>query len=420
MKILRAFARFIVGVTFIFSGFSKIIDPVGAGLIVGEYFKIVGIESYSHLFQLFGATLSGVELLLGISLLLGLRMKISCTAAMYFISFFTCITFVLAIFNPIKECGCFGEVLKLTNWQTFYKNIFLMSLVLVLFFQRDRFIPIAPEKWENIFVGAFVILIAILPVYSYRHLPLMDFMDYKVGTDISEKLSDSENSGGSNYETVLFYKKDGKVVEFTIDNLPDSTWTFVDSKTKQKSSSNLPSLISFAVSDRDGNYLTDSLLAIKGKLFITSIPYLDKLKPEALSRVKKLNRELAVKGVPHLILTGSSPAMVDALNVKLPDISIYYTDYKTLLTMNRSNGGLIYLNDATVTAKWSISDMPLASIDKILGEDPELLAAKSSISEQLAAEVTAVIILILIAVMRYICKFSYTHKTTENENISES
>ncbi len=420
MKILRAFARLIVGVTFIFSGFSKIIDPVGAGLIVGEYFKIVGIESFTHLFQLFGVLLSGVELLLGISLLLGLRMKISSRAAMYFICFFTCITFILAIFNPIKECGCFGEVLKLTNWQTFYKNLLLLLLVLVLFFQRDKFIPIAPEKWENIFVGLFVLLIAILPVYSYRHLPLMDFMDYKVGTDISEKLNVSQNSGGSNYETALFYKKNGKVVEFTIDNLPDSTWTFVDSKTKQKSSSNLPTLINFAVSDRDGTYLTDSLLSIKGKLFITSIPYLEKLKPSAFYKIKQMNMMLKEKGIPHIILTGSSPGGIDSVNGKLSDVNIYYTDYKTLLTMNRSNGGLIYLNDAIVTAKWSIADMPLKSLDKVLGEDPELLAAKASISEQLAAEVTAVIILLLIAVMRYICKFAYTHKTTSDENISES
>lgn len=420
MKLLRAVSRLIIGLTFIFSGFVKIIDPVGAGLIVGEYFKIIGIDSLPLLYQIIGMALSGAELLLGISVLLGLRMKVSCKLALGFVLVFTLITLFLAIFNPIQECGCFGEALKLTNWQTFYKNIILLVFALILYFQRNNFIPIAPKSWERGFVGVYALLIILLSIYSYRHLPLIDFMEYKVGTDIHEKLSMAENISEPTFGTILIYKKNGKVKTFLIDELPDSTWTFVDSKTKQVSSKALPAAINFAVSDREGNYITDSLLSIEGKLFITSIPYFDRLSGPDLDKLRLINEKFKEKKINHIILTGSSFWLIDSLNRDSLDIEFFYADHKTLLAMNRSNGGLIYLNNATVTAKWSINDMPVDSFDSVINEDPELLAAKMRIKEQLAAEVAAIIILLLVVVMRYICRFAYTHKIITDGYNSES
>lgn len=420
MKLLRAVSRLIIGLTFIFSGFVKIIDPVGAGLIVGEYFKIIGIDSLPLLYQIIGMALSGAELLLGISVLLGLRMKVSCKLALGFVSVFTLITLFLAIFNPIQECGCFGEALKLTNWQTFYKNIVLLVFALILYFQKNNFIPIAPKSWERGFVGVYALLIILLSIYSYRHLPLIDFMEYKVGTDIHEKLSMAENISEPTFGTILIYKKNGKVKTFLIDELPDSTWTFVDSKTKQVSSKALPAAINFAVSDREGNYVTDSLLSIEGKLFITSIPYFDRLSGPDLDKLRLINEKFKEKKINHIILTGSSFWLIDSLNRDSLDIEFFYADHKTLLAMNRSNGGLIYLNNATVTAKWSINGMPVDSFDSVIDEDPELLAAKMRIKEQLAAEVAAIIILLLVVVMRYICRFAYTHKIITDGYNSES
>jgi len=420
MKLLRAVSRLIIGLTFIFSGFVKIIDPVGAGLIVGEYFKIIGIDSLPLLYQIIGMALSGAELLLGISVLLGLRMKVSCKLALGFVSVFTLITLFLAIFNPIQECGCFGEALKLTNWQTFDKNIVLFVFALILYFQRNNFIPIAPKSWERGFVGVYALLIILLSIYSYRHLPLIDFMEYKVGTDIHEKLSMAENISEPTFGTTLIYKKNGKVKTFLIDELPDSTWTFVDSKTKQVSSKALPAAINFAVSDREGNYVTDSLLSIEGKLFITSIPYFDRLSGPDLDKLRLINEKFKEKKINHIILTGSSFWLIDSLNRDSLDIEFFYADHKTLLAMNRSNGGLIYLNNATVTAKWSINGMPVDSFDSVINEDPELLAAKMRIKEQLAAEVAAIIILLLVVVMRYICRFAYTHKIITDGYNSES
>ncbi len=419
MNLLRALARLIIGLTFIFSGFVKIIDPVGGGLIIGEYFKIVGIGSLPFIYQTMGVVLSATELLLGISILLGLKMKISCRIVLVFMVGFTLLTLVLAIFNPIHECGCFGEALKLTNWQTFLKNVFLLIFALVLYFQRDNFIPIAPANWEWGFMGVYATLVLLLSVYSYKHLPLIDFMDYNIGTDIKEKLSMSRSSEGPTLETTLIYKKDGKVKEFTINELPDSTWTFVDSKTKTSSSEPLEGVINFAISDRDGNYITDSLISIDGPLFITSVYNFEKLGTSDIVNIKLLNKKLKNLGQKHIILSGSSFMMIDSLNRDSLDIDVFYTDAKTLLTMNRSNGGLIYLNDAVVTKKWSVNYLPVNTIGDIINEDPELIAAKSRIKEQLAAEIAAALILLLIALMRYICKFVYTHKISINEDSTE-
>ena len=419
MNLLRALARLIIGLTFIFSGFVKIIDPVGGGLIIGEYFNIIGIGSHPFLYQTMGVALSATELLLGISILLGLKMKISCRVVLVFMAGFTLMTLVLAIFNPIHECGCFGEALKLTNWQTFLKNVFLLIFALLLYFQRDNFIPIAPKNWEWGFMGVYTILVILLSVYSYKHLPLIDFMDYNVGTDIKEKLSMSRSPEAPTLETTLIYKKEGKVKEFTINELPDSTWTFVDSKTKTSSSEPLEGVINFAVSDREGNYVTDSLISIDGPLFITSVYNFERLTGSDIDNIKLLNAKLKDLDLKHIILSGSSFMMIDSLSRDSLDIDVFYTDAKTLLTLNRSNGGLIYLNDAVVTKKWSVNYLPVNSMRDILKEDPELIAAKSRIKEQLAAEIAAAIILLLIALMRYICKFVYTHKISINEDSTE-
>jgi len=415
MNLLRALARLIIGLTFIFSGFVKIIDPVGGGLIIGEYFKIIGIGSLPFLYQTLGVALSATELLLGISVLLGLKMKISCRVVLVFMAGFTLLTLILAIFNPIHECGCFGEALKLTNWETFLKNVFLLIFALVLYFQRDNFIPIAPRNWEWGFVGVYAILVLLLSVYSYKHLPLIDFMDYNVGTDIREKLSMSKSTEGPKLETTLIYKKEGKVKEFTINELPDSTWTFVDSRTKTTSSEPLEGIINFAISDREGNYVTDSLISIDGPLFITSVPYFEKLSDSDITNIKLMGEKLKELNLKHVILSGSSFMMIDSLNRDSGDAEILYTDSKTLLTMNRSNGGLIYLNDAVVSQKWSVNYLPVNTIGNIINDDPELIAAKSRIKEQLAAEIAAAIILLLVALMRYVCKFVYTHKISVYE-----
>ena len=422
MKFLRALSRLIVGLTFIFSGFVKIIDPVGAGLIVEEYFKWLGFGQWHFLFQTIGIALSGTELLLGIAVLLGIRMKYACKVAFWFMAGFTLLTLILAVFNPITDCGCFGEALKLTNLETFLKNLVLMPFAIFLYLQRNKFIPIAPAAWEWGFAAVYALMIMGLSSYSYRHLPLIDFMEFKVGTNVASKLENIPlNTEVPQFETVLIYSKDGKNYEFSIDNLPDSTFTFVDSHTKQTRGKGVIKPMDFAVSDINNLYVTDSLLAIKGPLFIISVPYMHKIREKKALRINRFIDTLNNQNLPVAILTGSgwreTVKVLEEFDIKA---DTYHTDFKTLLTFNRSNGGVVYFYDGTISRKWSSAGMPHKDIDSILDEDPELLAAKARISEQLSAEIAAVIILLMIVVMRYVCRLVYIHKHSESEWIAET
>ncbi len=415
MNLLRAISRLTVGLVFIFSGFVKLIDPAGVGLIIEEYFKIIGLGNWHHFFVFIGAVLSIAEMLLGIGILLGLRMKIMAKTLLLFLIFFTILTLVLAIFNPITDCGCFGEAVRLTNWESFVKDLILLFFALVLYFQKDSFVPIASPKWEWILIGGFALLLSTLSIYSFRNLPMIDFMEFKIGSNIKERLDFTSESDLQKFETTLIYSKNGENYEFSINDIPDSTYTFVDSKTIEQDRSNALLPMDFVVSDNSGSYITDSLLSIKGSLFIATSPFAEALGKRRTARLNALYDSLSKRDIPMILLTGSLPQKNELLkqkfNLKMP---VYHTDYKILYTMNRSFGGVMFLNDATIVSKWSVSSFPLKTIDDILNEDPELIAAEAKIGEHLTLEFTIFILLLIIALMRYLLRIFYKHKRDEN------
>jgi len=418
MRFLRGFSRILLGLTFIFSGFTKIIDPVGVGLIFAEYFKIIGLAAAPVICQVMGIVLSSVELLLGISLLLGIRMKVITSVTLILVSFFTIITFFLAIFNPIHDCGCFGEAVKLTNWQSFYKNIILFICALIIYRQRDTFVPIAPNHWEWILVSLYALAVVTVSVRCYRHLPLIDFTDYKAGKDLRENFILQKNENQPVFETVLIYKKGNTIKEFSIENLPDSTWTFVDSRSKKVNNTAEPKSGTFAISDRNGEYITDSILSYKGALFITSIPYLERLDQKTIKKIVERDTHFKSMGIKHIILTGSSFESVDEIFGNIDNLVVYYSDYKTLITLNRSNGGLVYLYDGQISAKWSMIDADRLNIESIIKEDPEIISAKKIIKERVTVEVFIALLLLVIFLMRFILRITYKPNLKKDEDCS--
>jgi uncharacterized membrane protein YphA (DoxX/SURF4 family) len=418
MRFLRGFSRILLGLTFIFSGFTKIIDPVGVGLIFAEYFKIIGLAAAPVICQVMGIVLSSVELLLGISLLLGIRMKVITSVTLILVSFFTIITFFLAIFNPIHDCGCFGEAVKLTNWQSFYKNIILFICALIIYRQRDTFVPIAPNHWEWILVSLYALAVVTVSVRCYRHLPLIDFTDYKAGKDLRENFILQKNENQPVFETVLIYKKGNTIKEFSIENLPDSSWTFVDSRSKQVNNTVEPKSGTFAISDRNGEYITDSILSYKGALFITSIPYLERLDQKTIKKIVERDTHFKSMGIKHIILTGSSFESVDEIFGNIDNLVVYYSDYKTLITLNRSNGGLVYLYDGQISAKWSMIDADRLNIESIIKEDPEIISAKKIIKERVTVEVFIALLLLVIFLMRLILRITYKPNLKKDEDCS--
>ena len=400
-RVLMTASRWIIGLTFIFSGFVKVIDPVGTGLIMGEYFKIVGISA-SSLALLLGVVAAVLELLLGFAVLMGLRMKISANVVLLFMVFFTFLTLYLAIFNPMTHCGCFGEAIVLTHWQSFGKNLVLLLFAFFIYRYRDSYGSIAPEFVEWGVAVVVVLFMFGLSIHSYRHLPMVDFMNYRVDTELN---SDGASSAAPIFETTFIYSKDGKKYEFTIDNLPDTTYTFVDSKTVLVAGTTDTSA-DFAVTDRGGEYVTDYFTGEGKTIFVATAPFLDKVSKKAAGKIGELADSLSQRGVELALLTGSAWDKIEGEveRLGLSDIDIYNADYKMLLTMNRSSLGIIYLEGGRVVSKWAWRYAPINKIDELLNKDAELLAVNARTKEKLSAELWVLIIILTALIGRCACR----------------
>ena len=215
MKIIRSLARIIVGIVFVFSGFVKAVDPLGSTYKFIDYFNDFGMEFLVPLAFPLAVVLSSLELVMGISFLFGYRMKLVSWAVLLFMSFFTVLTFILAIYNPVSDCGCFGDALILTNWQTFWKNIIFMLFTIIVFSGRNSFPSIrgAIAEWG---ILAFFFSGAIgLSSYCNNHLPILDFRPYKVGTHIPTASAIPDGAPADVYDTRLYYRniENGKVTK---------------------------------------------------------------------------------------------------------------------------------------------------------------------------------------------------------------
>ena len=249
-NILLEIARMIVGLTFVFSGFVKAIDPLGSTYKFEDYFTAFG-GFFEHLTPIaFPAAiaLSTLELLIGVCLLLKIKLKTMSVVALLFMAVMTPLTLYIALKNPVTDCGCFGDAIILGNWTTFYKNLVLVALVLLVLIFNRQFRNMFMPKVEWAIVVLTVIVGVGLSVHGFRHQPMIDFRPYKVGVNIPEKMVVPEGAAGDKYETTLIYKKDGQQQEFTIENYPkDSTWTFVEQKTTLVSKGFTPPIHNFSI-----------------------------------------------------------------------------------------------------------------------------------------------------------------------------
>ena len=229
---LLVFSRIILGAVFIFSGFVKGVDPMGSAFKFSDYFLAFGMESLEPASLPLAFILSAAEFLIGISLFFNLKMRLGAWGILIFMTFFTPLTLILALTNPVTDCGCFGDAIVMTNWQTFIKNIILLPFVLIVFFMRKRQTVHFPDGYAWLGIILFASGFLAMEWYVYQHLPFMDFRPYSVGTNIPEKMSIPEGAEQDVYRTVLHYEKNGEVREFNEENFPwqDTTWTFVDSE----------------------------------------------------------------------------------------------------------------------------------------------------------------------------------------------
>lgn len=378
INIVLIIARILFGVTFVFSGFVKAVDPVGFAYKIEDYLISFQLLEFIPLALAFAVGLILLEFLLGVFILLGLYRKITTTLVLLFMLVMTPMTLYIALANPVEDCGCFGDALVISNWATFYKNIVLLSFTIVIVVYRNRIKPLFSAKSKHFGLG-FVFLFSLLfCLYNILYLPIMDFRPYKVGVNIPEQMED-DLSNGDVYENIYIYKKDGVEEEFTEDNFPweDSTYTFVDYTSKLIKEGEKPLIDEFHIiaysQDDSGAFITsgditDDVLDKPIILFVVSLS-LNKSSEKAMKQIVVLADHVANQNINLIIATSSDIKVVEEWHKKWdsPNVSYAQMDELTLKTIVRSNPGLLLLNKGTIQNKWSSRNLPSVSkLDTII------------------------------------------------------
>ena len=349
---MKRFCGFAVGFVFFISGLLKLVDPVGAGLVMKEYFKFLHLGFLEGLSLPAGVTFALAETIVGAGLITGVWRKIIAAAAVGLQSMFTILTLLLVIFKPEMDCGCFGEAIHLTHGETFIKNIILLSLLLIYFIPIKYLGQTRKKKYVSF---ALVSLSSIaFAIYSLMYIPMADFTDFRPGAVVNNE----SNMDEAAFEATFVYSKDGKEASFSLENLPDSTWTFVRADTYPVTEDGQGSA-RISIYDNAGNY-ADSLIT-KGKVMIVSL-YKGSLSEKDIRTIREFLDNAKTAGFSPILLTSG---------VETHGLESYNCDYKTLITLNRSNGGATYLEDGYIIRKWAERALPAPEeLAMISDEDP--------------------------------------------------
>ena len=364
---LKRFCGFIAGFVFFIAGIFKLLDPVGSGLVVKEYMDFLHIGFLSFMSKPLAFILAFAEALIGTALITGIWRRLTAVAALVFQVFFTVLTLILVIFNPQMDCGCFGEVVHLSHLETFLKNIVILLLLLAFIFPY-RYLG-GPKKHKYVSFGIVTASVILFSAYTWLNIPFVDYTAFKPAAAL--QAGSAFGSGeDSMYEAVFEYEKDGSIQEFTLENLPDSTWTFVQTKTVSRQEDKTVSLSFY---DKEGEYM--DTLAVKGKVMVVSI-YDTDIRQATWDRVAQFVDDAAQEGFRTLVLVNSLPE-----NGKIDDIPLYCSDYKTLISMNRSNGGVTYFSDGYLVKKWPLRAVPdKAELEEIYeGDETEFIIGTTAV-----------------------------------------
>ena len=360
--IITTVCRFVLAVVFIFSGFVKAIDPLGTQYKIQDYLDALGwTDVFPESIPFIVAALLGMlEFCLGVYLFFGIRRIIAPRAVVAVMAIMTPLTFWLALDNPVSDCGCFGDAVVLTNWETFGKNVVLLAMSLVVLKWRKRIFPLATTRFDWLIALYGFLYIFCMTIYCYRHLPIFDFRPYYVGADIRQGMEIPEGKEPTEFETRFVLQKDGEEKEFTLENYPDSTWTFVDSRTVVKKKGYEPPIHDFSmIRYEDGEDITEQVLADERYTFLLVAHQLGQASDSRIDLINELYDYCLEYGYAFYCLTSSSDE--DILKWQ-EDTGAEYPfclmDNITLKTMVRSNPGLILLKKGVVIHKWNVVDFP--------------------------------------------------------------
>lgn len=361
-KIWVNFCRLLLGALFVFSGFVKAVDPLGFYYKIEDYLAAFGMTSWiSPGFSLLmGIVLPVMEFGIGVFLLLGIRRKMAAALVLLFMLVATPLTFYLALTNPVSDCGCFGDAWVLTNWQTFGKNAVLLMAAISVFKWQElqvRFITPKIEWMISMYTFLFVFF---LSFYCLQNLPILDFRPYKIGKNIRTGMEIPEGAKPSVFESRFVLEKNGERREFTLEDYPDSTWTFIKARTILKEKGYEPSIHDFSMTSLDTwEDITDSVLSDKGYTFLLIAHRIEEADDSNIDLINEIYDYSVEHGYGFYALTSSPADEIDVWRDKTgAEYPFCQMDDITLKTIIRSNPGLLLIKDGTVLNKWADDYLP--------------------------------------------------------------
>ena len=363
LHITGSIARTLLALTFLFSGFVKAVDPLGTVYKIQDYLH----EGFGGVFQwaipaagVAAVCLIALEWLLGIAMLLNVRTQWTSWITLLFYCIMTPLTLYIAIANPVSDCGCFGDALVITNWQTFWKNIILLLLSICLVICRKA-IPELFSWWMEIIIALAALgSVAGIMGYSYTHLPQIDFRPYKVGNHIPTLMEIPDDAEVDQYEITLIYAKDGKEQTFTLENYPkgDPEWAFVDQKSVLIKKGYVPPIHDFEIETLEGDYITQDILESEEPIALVVMYDLTKTDTTQLEKLMHMIHEYP--RVYFLTASGEEEIFAFAEELGWDEETTYstfcFTDPITLKTIVRANPGVIVVQNGTIIDKYNLKN----------------------------------------------------------------
>ena len=364
MKIALWISRILFGLVFMFSGFVKAIDPLGSAYKFQDYFLTFGLEWLSPLAVVLAVLLSTLEFVVGAAVLLGLAMPWSALAGLIFMLFFTPLTLYIALTDPVPDCGCFGDAIIISNWDTFYKNIIILAASIIIFIYRKKIPPLLSPRKDWYLIGILTLAILGLSAYSLRYLPVIDFRPWKVGNNVSELLIPTPEQ--ADIYLIFRNKQTGETREYPATDYPwdDAEWMDIWEYHDQRRVIIQPyveaPISNFTIQDEYGDDFTEAYISNEDYQFIVVAYNLGTTSGRAFTRrINPLAEEAMDAGYSFIVLTGTPYHIVEEFrHLHQTAYPFYQTGEVALKTIIRSNPGLLLLKDGVVLAKWPHRRIP--------------------------------------------------------------
>lgn len=357
MYYLTHIARYFVGILFIFSGLIKLNDPVGTQIKLEEYFEVFAtdVPALAGLFHgmiplalYLSVLLCVLEVVLGIALLIKYKLQSTLWVLLVLTAFFTFLTFYSAYFNRVTDCGCFGDAIKLTPWQSFSKDVVLMGLILLLFSQRKKMAEQNARNFKAAWMGFSLLACLAIAIYAINFMPIIDFLPYKKGASLPALMQPSA-------QLKYAYKMEKKGQLFEFDQYPSDT-TYVFKEMVLLNPEAQPKVTDYAVWNNEGDYTKQTF---EGNKLLILIQNVEKTNVKRIAEINSLVKSLQGTNINPIVLTAADEATFEAFRHEVQlAVPYYFTDATVMKSMSRTNPGLILMKNGHIKGKWPAAALP--------------------------------------------------------------